>query len=98
MSPITAISRMAMSQASATPTAADCPERIHDAAEQFEALLLAQLLKWSHTEGGGWMGLGSDPSGSCASDYAEQQLAVTLAQKGGLGLSKLIAQGLSANR
>jgi Rod binding domain-containing protein len=70
----------------------DSPAKIHDAAQQFEGLLLAQILGSVH-QGGGWLG-SSDDSSSAATGFAEQQLAGMIAQKGGLGLSNMIAAGL----
>jgi Rod binding domain-containing protein len=70
----------------------DSPARIHDAAQQFESLLLAQILGSVH-QGGGWLG-SSDDSSSAATGFAEQQLAGMIAQKGGLGLSSMISAGL----
>jgi Rod binding domain-containing protein len=78
--------------ASSTVKQTDSPAKIHDAAQQFEGLLLAQILGSIH-QGGGWLG-SSDDSSSAATGFAEQQLAGTLAQKGGLGLSKMISEGL----
>lgn len=68
------------------------PAKIRDAAQQFEALLIGQMLR-AVRESGGWMGT-SDPSGDCATEYAEQQFAAVISQRGGLGLSDLIARGL----
>ena len=68
------------------------PADARDAAEQFEALLIGQMLR-AVRESGGWLGT-SDPSGDCATEYAEQQLAAVIAQRGGLGLADLIARGL----
>ena len=70
----------------------DSPAKIHDAAQQFEGLLLAQMLGSIH-QGGGWLG-SSDDSSSAATGFAEQQLAGMIAQKGGLGLSSMISDGL----
>jgi Rod binding domain-containing protein len=70
------------------------PARIRTAAEQFEGLLLAQILRSAHEAGTGWLGSDSDSSSDCATDYAEEQLASAMAQQGGLGLAKLIAGGL----
>ena len=67
------------------------PTRVRDAAQQFEALLLSQILR-SVRESSGWGG--SDAAGECATDFAEQQFARVLAQQGGLGLAALISQGL----
>ncbi len=82
----------------ALPTArqADTPARVLDAAQQFEALLIGQLLQ-SVSESSGWMGSGGDSSGSCATGFAQQQLALMLAKSGGLGLSGLIAEGLESS-
>jgi flagellar protein FlgJ len=81
------------SQNAGIPKTGD-PARISDAAQQFEALLLGQILRSAHESGSGWLGSGGDSSGDCATDYAEQQLAVAMAQQGGLGLAKLITAGL----
>lgn len=70
----------------------DSPAKIHDAAQQFEGLLLAQILGSIHQRGG-WLG-SSDESSGAATGFAEQQLAGMIAQKGGLGLSTMITAGL----
>lgn len=67
--------------------------KIHDAAQQFEALLLTQLLQSAHPSGG-WLGGGDDGASGTAFSFAEQQLATTMAQNGGIGLATLIASGL----
>jgi len=79
--------------ASAIPSATN-PTKIQDAAEQFEALLIGQLLHSAKDKDAGWLGSAGDGSGDCATDFAEQQLAVTMAHQGGLGLAKLIFSGL----
>lgn len=80
----------------AIPKAAD-PAKARDAAQQFEALLLGQILE-SARQGGGWLGSGEDAAGGCAAGYAEQQLASMMARQGGLGLARLISAGLEARR
>jgi len=72
----------------------DTPEKIHGAAQQFEALLMQQLLR-TVRDGGGWLGTGEDATGECASDFAEQQFASALSSQGGLGLADLITRGLA---
>ena len=67
--------------------------KITEAAQQFEALLIGQILHSAHSSDGGWLG-SDDSSGSCATDFAEEQLANTIAQKGGFGLAKMISQEL----
>jgi flagellar protein FlgJ len=76
------------------PKKADDPAKVRDAAQQFEALLIGQILRSVRESGGGWLGSGGDPSGDCATEYAEQHFATTLAQQGGLGLADLISKGL----
>lgn len=78
----------------AAPTKADTPEKVRDAAQQFEALLIGQILRAARESGSGWFSDGEDPSGEIATDYAEQQFAAVLAQQGGLGLASMIAKGL----
>lgn len=72
----------------------DTPARIRDAAQQFESLLLEQILRAARESGSGWLGAEKDPAGDCATEFAEQQLAVAMAQRGGLGIAKLVAAGL----
>ncbi|HMD70441.1 MAG TPA: hypothetical protein VKF41_03820 [Bryobacteraceae bacterium] len=76
---------------------ADDPAKIHDAAQQFEAILLEQVLQSAHGEGG-WLGSGEDSAGSCASGFAEQQLALSMARQGGFGLADLISKGLQRSQ
>ena len=69
------------------------PAKVRDAAEQFEALLLGQLLESAHPKGG-WLGGGDEGASGTATSFAEQQLASTMARHGGIGLAKLVMQGL----
>jgi flagellar protein FlgJ len=75
---------------------ADDPAKVRDAAQQFEALLIGQILR-SVRESGGWLASG-EASSDCATEYAEQQLAATLAHQGGLGMAELISKGLVHER
>jgi flagellar protein FlgJ len=78
---------------------ADTPENIRHAASQFEALMIGQMLK-SAQEGnsGDFMGTDDDQSGSSLLEMAQQQFAQAMAAQGGLGLAKMISEGLSAKR
>ena len=76
-----------------TGTAPSSTAKITQAAQQFEALLIGQILRQAHSSDGGWLG-SDDSSGSCATDFAEEQLANTIAQEGGFGLAKMISQNL----
>jgi Rod binding domain-containing protein len=82
------------------PRSRNDPAAIQDAARQFEALLLAQLLRGAREAGSeGWLGTGEeDQAASCAMGLAEEQFAQALAAQGGLGLASLIVSGLSAER
>ena len=71
------------------------PTKIRGAAQQFESLLLAQILHAAHGSSGGWLGSGSDSAADGVSSLADEQLAVMISQQGGLGLRDLIVQGLT---
>jgi Rod binding domain-containing protein len=73
------------------------PKNAQEAAQQFEALLLSEVLRSERESGNGWLGTGDDSSGDCAIDFAEQQLALELARQGGLGLANLISSGLESH-
>jgi peptidoglycan hydrolase FlgJ len=84
--------------AAAAPKGSTQPGKIKDAAEQFEALMIGQLLKTARESGSssGWLGTGQeDEAGQTSLDMAEQQLASVMAKSGGLGLTKIITQGLT---
>jgi Rod binding domain-containing protein len=66
------------------------------AAQDFEALLIGQMLHSLREEGSGWLGTGDDDAGAVAFGFGEDQLARALTKSGGLGLSKVIAAGLAA--
>ena len=68
--------------------------KARDAAQQFEALLIGQIMRGMRQSGSGWLGSDEDPSGECATDYAEQQFAAVMAKQGGLGLADMISRGL----
>jgi Rod binding domain-containing protein len=96
---VTDLPLMPLPSAGMAPSSSDVlsrgatPAKIEEAAQEFEAMLLSQILH-SAREGGGWLGSGEDPSGDCATDFAEQRFAAVLAQQGGLGLANLISAGL----
>jgi flagellar protein FlgJ len=93
------IENIASSALSSLPAATlpsrDNPAKIHDAAQQFESLLIGQLLKTSReADGGGWLGTDEDDAGQAGVEMGEQQFANMLAAAGGLGMAKLIEAGL----
>ncbi|HYO82046.1 MAG TPA: hypothetical protein VES20_11625 [Bryobacteraceae bacterium] len=72
------------------------PEKVAEAATQFESLMIAQLLKTARESGtgDGWLGTGSDATADSALQMAEEQFAAMLAKQGGLGLARMVEQGL----
>jgi Rod binding domain-containing protein len=78
----------------------DSTSRIRQAATDFEALLLTQMLRSAREAGG--HGLSGDEEEDDQSDSAmielgEQQFAQALASSGGLGIAKMVVAGLTKN-
>jgi peptidoglycan hydrolase FlgJ len=73
----------------------DDPAKVKNAAHQFEALLIGQMLKSMRDSEGGWMGTGEDEAGASAMEYAQEMFAQSLASGGGLGLARLVEKGLT---
>mgnify|MGYP000395087716 CR=1 FL=1 len=77
----------------AGPAAAEPrPRNVEEAAGAFEALLIGQLLK-SARGGAGWLGA-EDSASEPILELAEQQISLALAAHGGLGLARLVVEGL----
>ena len=85
----------------------DAPEKIRKIATDFEALLIAQMLKSARESGGGLGSEGTtgdaneqDETNSTVVELGEQQMAQALAASGGLGIAKMVIAGLTnhANR
>jgi peptidoglycan hydrolase FlgJ len=68
--------------------------KIKDAARQFEALLIGQMLKSMRDSEGGWLGTGDDEASSSAMEYAQEMFAQSLSANGGLGMASLVMKGL----
>jgi Rod binding domain-containing protein len=75
-----------------TPSAIEtsAPTKVEGAAKQFEALMIAQMLRTAreNTED-------QDSSASTMLDVADQQFSQILSNNGGLGLAQLIVKGLN---
>jgi len=76
-------------------TQKDSPEAIQESAGQFEALLLAQILRQIRETSPGWMGTGEDQAGSRMLELAEEQFAQAMSKQGGLGLARMVSDSLS---
>ena len=72
------------------------PKNVEEAARQFESLLIAQMLQSARRAAREGFGEGEDDTqSSTVLDIAEQQFAQVLARNGGLGLARLVMQGLN---
>ena len=77
--------------------AQDDGTKVRKAAQQFEGLILGQMLKSVHeSSDDGVLGNADDPSGSTAMEMAYENIAQTMAANGGLGLAKFVEKGLAA--
>jgi Rod binding domain-containing protein len=77
----------------------DSPQKIHDAASQFEALLIGEVMKSAQSsDSKGWLGSDDeeDNSGASAMEFATDYFARAMASKGGLGLSHMIESAMSS--
>lgn len=84
--------------AAATPAGGKNPEAVRAAAQQFEALLVGQMLRsMREAGGGGWLGGDEQDAAFSLMEMAEQALATALAAQGGLGLARLVENALSSN-
>jgi Rod binding domain-containing protein len=89
------IDNIASTMAMPAPISPDAA-KVKSAAQQFEALLIGELLKSSREAGSsGWLGTGDDDdAGQTGIEVGEQEFARMLAANGGLGMSKTIEAGL----
>jgi Rod binding domain-containing protein len=72
-------------------TAPNDPKKIHDAACQFEALMIGEMLKTVKEDSSGD---DADGSGGLASDMGQEFFAQAIASHGGLGLAATIERGV----
>src|SRR5579863_4897896 len=102
ISPAPAPSYGSISSHSMANSSKDTPEKIQKAATDFEALLIAQMLKSARESGGGMTGDADeqDETNSTMLELGEQQMAQALSSSGGLGIAKMVIAGLTnhANR
>jgi Rod binding domain-containing protein len=82
-----ALSGISPTTVSAPPAGA--PTKVEGAAKQFEALMIAQMLRTAreNTEDG-------DATSAPMLDVADQQFSQLLANNGGLGIAQLVIKGL----
>lgn len=73
--------------------------KIDEAAKQFEALIVGQILKVSReSSDGGWLGSGEDQGGQMAVELGEQAFAQAIAARGAFGIAKLVKHNLEQGK
>jgi Rod binding domain-containing protein len=80
-----------------TDAGKDTPDKIRAAATQFEALLIAQMLRSSQSDEGDGTAEGANGSSSSLIELGQQQFAQALASNGGLGIAKIVVAGLESH-
>lgn len=72
-------------------------DKLADVARQFEGLMVGQILKMAHSSGSaGLLGTGEeDQAGDTAIEMAQEYLGQALANGGGLGIAKIVQEGLA---
>ncbi len=68
------------------------PSNVQDAARQFEALMIGQMLRSVRDAAADD---DDDPGKSTMLDVADQQFSQLLANNGGLGLARMVVRGLA---
>lgn len=83
---------LSLSNASSKPNV----KNLHDAAKQFEALMITEMLKTAReTNNDGWLSDGDETGEDSSMSMAEGQFAQTIANSGGLGLAKMVERTMS---
>ena len=74
------------------------PSKLHEAAQQFEALIVGEMMRAQREAGSeGWLGSGGGTEDDTAMDMAEGQFSKALASGHGLGLASMIEKTMSRN-
>ena len=72
-------------------------DKLHKAAQQFESLLVSEMLKSAHgSDGDGWLGENEAAGSDTAGQMAESQLSEALSSGKGLGLASVIERAMSS--
>jgi Rod binding domain-containing protein len=66
--------------------------KVSQAATQFEALMISQMMKSAREEGGSWLGDGDEAGADSAMGLAEEQFAQAMSNRGGIGLAGMIVR------
>ncbi len=81
-----------------TPAPKGRTNGLHEAAQQFEAFLVAQMLRSARESGNSGFGGGteSDSASSTTLGMAEDALAKAVSQRGGFGIARLVEHQLAS--
>jgi Rod binding domain-containing protein len=92
--------RVTAAETNPAQSSARIPGKLETAAAEFEALLIAQMLRTARESGATASEDENAGDNSSLYEMAEQQFAQVLANKGGLGIAKMVVAGLTqdANR
>jgi flagellar protein FlgJ len=72
------------------------PKKLQEAAKQFEALMIGQMMKTVRDSGeGSWLSEGDEAGEDSSMSMAEEQFAQAMASNGGLGLAKMVMRTMS---
>jgi Rod binding domain-containing protein len=81
--------------ASGAASSKNSPEKVAEAAKQFEGLLIGEMFKTMHSDSSeGWLGTGEDQTASSAMGMADEYFAQAIANHGGFGLAKMVSHQL----
>jgi hypothetical protein len=90
-----AVAQPALAKPAVVKPATGKPDQVSQAATQFEALIIGQVLKAARgSSDQGWLGTGDDKTSDMVMEMAEQGLSQGLAAQGGLGIAKMVAAKL----
>ena len=73
-------------------------KKIEDSAQDFESMLVAQMLRNMREASSGWLGTGDDTSATPAMEMAEESFAKSISASGGLGLAKMVSKSLKEQK
>ncbi len=92
LNPLSVASVSAEQQSSSTPN----PKKLSEAAKQFEALMISQMMKSVRdSSDSGWLSDGDEAGEDSSTGMAEEQFAQAMASSGGLGLAQMVIKTMS---
>ena len=73
--------------------------KLTDAAQQFEAMLMQEMLKPMHPQDGGWSGdEKTDSASDTISSFGTEAVAKAISKGGGLGIARQVVAEVAAER